>query len=191
MGCLSGTPCGCDNRGPSDTVGAAVADGSSGLCDHRNGFRNVRVSTSPHFWASNEIVAEVLPPPCGEGGLAILGACIRSGRCDLAWYRALELEVLPFVAANQSEFDKGLIQTWENMSAMREGKGIQWDDGWCWEHNSSLKNYSVFRRGQWIGFVSTEDVQDALFAHVPQPSPGLPQVLRTPNQANSACFAYP
>ena len=58
-----------------------------------------------------------------------------------------------------------------NMSAALEGRGIPWDDDWNRKHYSSLENYSIFRRDQWIGFVSIEDDQDALFVHTLQLSP--------------------
>jgi hypothetical protein len=79
--------------------------------------------------------------------------------------------MLKLVAAEQSEFDKGLILMRANMSATLEGRGIPWDDDWNRKHYSSLDNYSVFLRDKWIGFISIEEMQDALFVHTLQLSP--------------------
>ena len=57
------------------------------------------------------------------------------------------------------------------MSATLKERGIPWDDDWNRKHYSTLDNYSVFLRDQWIGFISTEEMQDALFVHTLQLSP--------------------
>ncbi|MEP5570076.1 MAG: hypothetical protein ABJN62_19705 [Halioglobus sp.] len=79
--------------------------------------------------------------------------------------------MLMLVAAKQSEFDKGLILMRTNMSATLEAVGVPWDDEWNRTHYLSLDNYSIFLKGQWIGFISVEEVQDGLFVHTLQLAP--------------------
>lgn len=79
--------------------------------------------------------------------------------------------MLKLVAAQQSEFDKGLVLMRTNMSATLRERGIPWNDEWNRKHYASLDNYSVFLRDEWIGFISMEDMQDALFVHSLQLSP--------------------
>ncbi len=79
--------------------------------------------------------------------------------------------MLKLAVANSSEFDKGLILMRTNMLVTLEGKGIPWDDDWNRKHYSLLDNYSVFLRDHWKGFISIEDMQDALFVHTLQLSP--------------------
>ena len=79
--------------------------------------------------------------------------------------------MLKLIAAKQPDFERGLILMQINMSATLEEKGIPWDDDWNRENYSSLDNYSILLRGQWIGFISIEIMQDSLFVHTVQLSP--------------------
>ena len=80
--------------------------------------------------------------------------------------------MLKLIAAEQAEFDRGIMLMRLNMSAALEKNGIPWDDDWNREHYGSLDNYSVLLRDHWIGFVSIELMLDALFVHTVQLAPG-------------------
>ncbi|MEP4147676.1 MAG: GNAT family N-acetyltransferase [Halioglobus sp.] len=79
--------------------------------------------------------------------------------------------MLELAATKPSELEKGLTLMRTNMSATLEARGVPWDDDWNRKHYSSLDNYSVFLRDQWIGFISIEEIQDTLFVHTLQLSP--------------------
>ena len=79
--------------------------------------------------------------------------------------------MLSLITAEEPEFESALLLMRFNMAATLEKKGIAWDDDWNRKHYDSLDNYSIFLRDQWIGFISMEVMQDALYVHTIQLCP--------------------
>ena len=49
--------------------------------------------------------------------------------------------------------------------------GVSWDQEWAENNYQNKDNYSLFRAGIWIGFLSLEVLPDALFVHTLQLTP--------------------
>lgn len=49
--------------------------------------------------------------------------------------------------------------------------GLSWDQEWTQNNYQDKDNYSIFRAGYWIGFLSLEVLPDALFVHTLQLTP--------------------
>ena len=52
--------------------------------------------------------------------------------------------------------------------AETEIPGLSWDQEWAVNNYKDKDNYSIFRAGDWIGFLSLEVLPDALFVHTLQ-----------------------
>jgi hypothetical protein len=49
--------------------------------------------------------------------------------------------------------------------------GLPWDQEWVQNNYQDKDNYSIFKAGYWIGFLSLEVLPDALFIHTLQLTP--------------------
>ncbi len=65
----------------------------------------------------------------------------------------------------------------EALSLMKENEAqeaipqLRWDQEWAQNNYQDKDNYSIFRDGCWIGFLSLEILPDALFVHTLQLTP--------------------
>ena len=55
-----------------------------------------------------------------------------------------------------------------NMQPAMALTGIAWDQQWMKENYRSKDNYNIFKRGDWIRFLSMEFIKEALFIHTLQ-----------------------
>ncbi len=72
--------------------------------------------------------------------------------------------------ATPDEFIEALsLMKWNEAQA--EIPGLSWDQEWAHNNYQDKDNYSIFRDGNWIGFLSIEALSDALFVHTLQLTP--------------------
>ena len=81
--------------------------------------------------------------------------------------------MLTFEHATPDEFIEALSLMKENEEAEPEPVtgAISWDQEWAQNNYQDKDNYSIFRAGYWIGFLSLEVLPDALFVHTLQLTP--------------------
>jgi hypothetical protein len=72
--------------------------------------------------------------------------------------------------ATPDEFIEALSLIKEH-EAQVEIPGLSWDQEWAQSNYQDKDNYSIFRAGDWIGFLSLELLPDALFVHTLQLTP--------------------
>ena len=75
------------------------------------------------------------------------------------------IKILPI---DESEYDAAFELMRENMEIYHEAHKIPWDQDWVNSNYRNKENYSVFRRCEWIGFLSIEWLVDAAFIHTLQ-----------------------
>jgi len=77
----------------------------------------------------------------------------------------------PFLAitpATPGEFNAALDLMRANMGPYHERHGIPWDTDWLVANYRDKDNYSISRRGEWIGFVSLEWQPERAYIHTLQ-----------------------
>ena len=72
--------------------------------------------------------------------------------------------------ATPDEFIEALsLMKWNEARAVIPG--LSWDQEWAQNNYQDKNNYSIFRAGHWIGFLSLEVLPDVLFVHTLQLTP--------------------
>ena len=66
------------------------------------------------------------------------------------------------------EFAIALSLMKENMEPVLLNNGLSWDDEWNYNNYINEDNYSIFNKGDWIGFLSLELREDCLFVNTLQ-----------------------
>lgn len=78
--------------------------------------------------------------------------------------------MLSIERATPEEFIEALsLMKWNEAQAAIPG--MSWDQEWAQRNYQDKDNYSIFRAGDWIGFLSIEVLSDALFVHTLQLTP--------------------
>lgn len=78
--------------------------------------------------------------------------------------------MLSIERATPEEFIEALsLMKWNETQAAIPG--MSWDQEWAQRNYQDKDNYSIFRAGDWIGFLSIEVLSDALFVHTLQLTP--------------------
>ena len=70
--------------------------------------------------------------------------------------------------ATADEFTKALSLMRQNMEQSLVSRGLAWDDDWTRTNYKEKENYSLFRGGYWIGFLSLEVCPDSAYVHTLQ-----------------------
>lgn len=70
--------------------------------------------------------------------------------------------------SSADEFTRALSLIKENMEVHLANSDISWDDDWNRQNYISKDNYSIFRRDEWIGYLSLEIIQECLYVHTLQ-----------------------
>ena len=64
--------------------------------------------------------------------------------------------MINILSARECEYEQAFRLMRENMSAYLDAHQIPWDREWVEENYRDKENYSIFRDGAWVGFLSIE-----------------------------------